>query len=260
MIRCLNTVPISRHQVIEAMANGLPKPQRKIIHCGVLDFTSGDGCIGVPQWILHNLGLSEGDNVICTNVTLPKGRFVKLQPHTALQGLDAKQRLESALRSFTTLTAKSTIEVSSMDNLKFDILEVKPNRNGLGAIGIVDTDLVVEFEAALDGSSPETKHFERPLVVDTDTLTDEVVDRVEMGQFRFYKWRVVEGVDTLKIVVTPDDSVKAHDVDLYASFRDLEPGSSAENYEFHCVETGAAQIIVNVDHEQKWFVPFMISW
>ena len=245
-------MPISRDAILEAMASGLPKPQRKVIYCGVLDFTSGDGCIGVPQWILDNLGLPETATVTVTNVTLPKGRYVKLQPHTLLQGVDAKERLEMALRGFTTLTAHSTIEVASMDGLKFDILAVKPNRNQLNAIGIVDTDLVVEFEAPLDGSSPDSAHFERPLVVDTDTLEDVVADCVDLGHFRFYKWRVLEGVDTLRIVVTPDDSVKAHDVDLYASYKSMEPGTSAENYEFHCVETGAAQIIVNVDHEQKW--------
>ncbi|KAK4401483.1 Ubiquitin fusion degradation protein 1 [Sesamum angolense] len=54
----------------------------RISHCGVLEFIAEEGMIYMPYWMMENLLLQEGDFIRVKNVTLPKGTYVKLQPHT----------------------------------------------------------------------------------------------------------------------------------------------------------------------------------
>ena len=93
----------------------------RVSHCGVLEFIAEEGMIYMPYWVrfgilffcilnifilillnptqrtrtsksliddffslqmMENLLLQEGDTVRVKNVTLPKGKYVKLQPHT----------------------------------------------------------------------------------------------------------------------------------------------------------------------------------
>ncbi|CAL5329005.1 unnamed protein product [Camellia sinensis] len=54
----------------------------RMSHCGVLEFIAEEGMIYMPYWMMENLLLQEGDIVRVKNVTLPKGTYVKLQPHT----------------------------------------------------------------------------------------------------------------------------------------------------------------------------------
>jgi ubiquitin fusion degradation protein 1 len=54
----------------------------RVTHCGVLEFIAEEGMIYMPYWMMQNLLLQEGDIVRVRNVTLPKGTYVKLQPHT----------------------------------------------------------------------------------------------------------------------------------------------------------------------------------
>lgn len=56
--------------------------------------------------MMDNLLLSVGELVNLKNVSLPKGSFIKIQPHTSdfLDISDPKAVLETSLRSFTCLT------------------------------------------------------------------------------------------------------------------------------------------------------------
>ena len=54
----------------------------KTTHVGVMEFSSTEGRIFVPHWIMQNLGIAEADMVTIRNVRLPKANFVKLQPHS----------------------------------------------------------------------------------------------------------------------------------------------------------------------------------
>jgi ubiquitin fusion degradation protein 1 len=87
----------------------------------------------------------------CTNITvinlspaLPKGTFVKIQPHMTkfIQLSNPKAVLEKSLRSFSCITAGDTILISYADTeFDIDVLEVKPNT--LDAISLIDTDVQV---------------------------------------------------------------------------------------------------------------------
>lgn len=123
-------------------------------HCGVLEFIAEEGMIYMPYWMMQNLLLTEGDVVHLKNATLPKGTYVKLQPHTKdfLDISNPKAILETTLRSFSCLTTGDSIMVA-YNNKKYyiDIVETKPS----SAISIIETDCEVDFAPPLDYKEPE---------------------------------------------------------------------------------------------------------
>lgn len=123
-------------------------------HCGVLEFIAEEGLIYMPYWMMENLLLQEGDIVRVKNVTLPKGTYVKLQPHTTdfLNISNPKAILETTLRNFSCLTTGDSIMVA-YNNKKYyiDIIESKPS----SAISIIETDCEVDFAPPLDYKEPE---------------------------------------------------------------------------------------------------------
>ncbi|KAL3350812.1 hypothetical protein AABB24_023302 [Solanum stoloniferum] len=133
----------------------------RVSHCGVLEFIAEEGMIYMPYWMMENLCLQEGDIVTVKNVTLPKGKYVKLQPHTKdfLDISNPKAILETTLRNFSCLTTGDSIMVA-YNNKKYyiDIVETKPS-NG---ISIIETDCEVDFAPPLDYKEPERMAPSRP--------------------------------------------------------------------------------------------------
>ncbi|KAK4740238.1 hypothetical protein R3W88_003935 [Solanum pinnatisectum] len=133
----------------------------RVSHCGVLEFIAEEGMIYMPYWMMENLCLQEGDIVTVKNVTLPKGKYVKLQPHTMdfLDISNPKAILETTLRNFSCLTTGDSIMVA-YNNKKYyiDIVETKPS-NG---ISIIETDCEVDFAPPLDYKEPERMAPSRP--------------------------------------------------------------------------------------------------
>ncbi|XP_024544692.1 ubiquitin recognition factor in ER-associated degradation protein 1 isoform X1 [Selaginella moellendorffii] len=123
-------------------------------HCGVLEFVADEGIIIMPYWMMQNLLLQEGDLVRVKSATLPKGSYVKLQPHTKdfLDISNPKAVLETTLRNFSCLTVGDNIMVA-YNNKKYyiDIVEAKP----APAISIIETDCEVDFAPPLDYKEPE---------------------------------------------------------------------------------------------------------
>ncbi|KAG6410865.1 hypothetical protein SASPL_128936 [Salvia splendens] len=126
----------------------------RVSHCGVLEFIAEEGMIYMPYWMMENLLLQEGDFVRVKNVTLPKGTYVKLQPHTKdfLDISNPKAILETTLRNFSCLSTGDSIMVA-YNNKKYyiDIIEAKPSH----AISIIETDCEVDFAPPLDYKEPE---------------------------------------------------------------------------------------------------------
>ncbi|GKV24096.1 hypothetical protein SLEP1_g33751 [Rubroshorea leprosula] len=126
----------------------------RVSHCGVLEFIAEEGMIYMPYWMMENLLLQEGDIVRVKNITLPKGTYVKLQPHTKdfLDISNPKAILETTLRNYSCLTTGDSIMVA-YNNKKYyiDIIETKPSN----AISIIETDCEVDFAPPLDYKEPE---------------------------------------------------------------------------------------------------------
>ena len=125
----------------------------KYTHCGVLEFIADEGSVYVPYWMMKMLGLSEGDVLTLSNVSLPKGSYVKLQPHSTafLDIANPRAVLERTLRNFSCLTTGDTVSIPYNDVVyDINVLETKPS----AAVSVVETDVNVDFAAPLDYVEP----------------------------------------------------------------------------------------------------------
>lgn len=123
-------------------------------HCGVLEFIADEGMVYMPYWMMQNLLLQEGDIIALRSATLPKGTFVKLQPHSTdfLDISNPRAVLETTLRNFSCLTVGDTIPINYNNKKYFiDIIEAKPG----DAISVIETDCNVDFAPPLDYKEPE---------------------------------------------------------------------------------------------------------
>lgn len=86
--------------------------QRISSHCGVLEFSAEEGFVFLPNWLMKNLKLQEGELVVLKNVALPN---MKIQPHKTqfinLTG-DPKEILEKGFKNFACVSAGDTIIIS----------------------------------------------------------------------------------------------------------------------------------------------------
>ena len=108
--------------------------------------------------MLGTLQLEPGDLLQIKSTDLPPGQFVKLQPQDSsfLDISDPKAVLENAFRNFACLTI-GDIFTFAYNDLVYEIAvkETKPSIAAGGAIGILETDLSVDFEAPLGYVEPE---------------------------------------------------------------------------------------------------------
>ncbi|GMN61592.1 hypothetical protein TIFTF001_030678 [Ficus carica] len=131
------------------------KSKRKVSHCGVLEFSAEEGKVFLPSWIMLNMKLRDGDEVIIRNVTLKKATSVKLRPHeTAFVELsNPKAVLEKLLRGFSCLATGETIVIDYNEKkYSIDVLETKPKQK---AVSIIDADIEVSFALAKDYQKAE---------------------------------------------------------------------------------------------------------
>lgn len=150
--------------------------------CGVLEFSAPEGVVYLPSWVsgkapllvalltclqmMRGLGLTAGDLVTLTNVALPVGSYIKIQPQSVdfLDITDPRAVLEHALRNFATLTMGDCIAVSYNDKIYgLAVLEVKPNE-GRGGICVLETDLQVEFAPPVGYQEPLPARTDKSLV------------------------------------------------------------------------------------------------
>jgi ubiquitin fusion degradation protein 1 len=113
-------------------------------NCGVQEFIAEEGTCYLPYWMMSNLCMSEGDLVRVCNVSLPKGKYVKLQPVSSdfLSIHNPRAVLENTLRHFATLTVGDNIVINYNSNkYEIEIVECKPSNS----ISIIEADLNVDF-------------------------------------------------------------------------------------------------------------------
>jgi ubiquitin fusion degradation protein 1 len=122
-------------------------------HVGVLEFIAEEGCCHIPYFIMQNLCIAEGEMLQVTNVSLPKGTFVKLQPLTSdfLDVHNPRAILENTLRNYATLTQGDHIVIPyNTKTFEIEILECKPSN----AIQIIEADVQVDFAPPKDYKDP----------------------------------------------------------------------------------------------------------
>jgi ubiquitin fusion degradation protein 1 len=112
-------------------------------HCGVIEFTSDEGTCFIPEWIMKNLYIDEGEFIYIRNVSLSNASFIKFKPELQFLELsDPRAVLEYILRSFSCVTIGDKLHFHY--NLKeyiLEVIEVKPKK-----ACCIDTDIEVEFD------------------------------------------------------------------------------------------------------------------
>lgn len=140
----------------------LSNPQLgKKTYCGVLEFSAEEGLCYLPYWMMNNLFLEEGSEVILRNVTMQKGKFVVLQPHeTAFINLaNPKAILEQELTNYSCLMKGDTINIQYQGrDYLIDIVETKPEDQ----ICVVEADIEVDFREPLDYKALHEKQLTTP--------------------------------------------------------------------------------------------------
>ncbi|XP_057484926.1 uncharacterized protein LOC130771329 [Actinidia eriantha] len=175
----------------------------RVSHCGVLEFSAEEGFVLLPDWMMKNLKLEEGQLVTLKNTTLPKGTYMKIQPHsTKFLGLsNPKSMLETTLKNFSCLTIGDTIVLNYDHNSYFfNILEAKPS----SAISVVETDCEVEFAVPLD-----YKEIEKKSKVESGTSQEETKFKPFMGVCRRLDGQPSTASDEPS--TAPDESVAKED-------------------------------------------------
>jgi len=117
---------------------------QKKTHCGVLEFTSDEGTCFIPQWIMNNLELKEGDSIYLRNVALTQATFIKFKPClTFLEISDPRAVLEYILRSFSCVTIGDKLQFEyNFKTYTLEIIEVLPKK----ACCIIESDIEVDFD------------------------------------------------------------------------------------------------------------------
>jgi len=162
------------------------KRSGKYTHCGVLEFIADEGSVYLPYWMMKHLGLQEGDIVTLTNASLPKGSYVKLQPHSTdfLDISNPRAVLETTLRGFSCLTVGDTIPICYNDRMyQINIIESKPE----DAISVIETDCNVDFAPPLD--------YEEPCVPSDTSSASASMSK--MGEESIGQFKVSEELDEI---------------------------------------------------------------
>lgn len=107
--------------------------------------------------MMQTLALEPGDLVQIKSTDLPPGQFVKLQPQSPsfLEISDPKAVLENAFRNFACLTVGDIFTFAYNDSVyEIAVKETKPSIAAGGAIGVLETDLEVDFETPVGYQEP----------------------------------------------------------------------------------------------------------
>lgn len=122
---------LARLNITYPMLFMISNPQvGKKSYCGVLEFSAEEGLCYLPYWMMNNLFLEEGSEIILRNVNLQKGKFIVLQPHETafINHANPKAILEQELTNYSCLMKGDTINIhyNNKDYL-IDIVECKPD-------------------------------------------------------------------------------------------------------------------------------------
>ncbi|XP_022843002.1 ubiquitin recognition factor in ER-associated degradation protein 1-like [Olea europaea var. sylvestris] len=204
-LECGDKIVMPESALHALMARNIPHPYMfqikpyynpgHVSHCGISEFTADEGFIKVPDWMMENLNLQEGELVLVESALLPTGNFLKLQPHSTkfIQLLNPKAVLEKTLRRFSCLSTGDTIMVTH-DNQKFyiNVLETKPGP----AICLIETDCEVDFAAPLDYKEPEKPEKVKenaPEKVEEEETEEQIKFRPFTGKGRRLDGESVDG-------------------------------------------------------------------
>jgi len=126
------------------------------VHCAIFDFVAGLPLdyVLLPKWVMDDIFLEERARVRVRGVKLPLISFVKVQPHSVDfyaavkdSGREVGPLLTESLGRFSALTEETSVPIEiNGGSYNVQIVELRP----LGAVRIIDTDCVHEFQFEVD--------------------------------------------------------------------------------------------------------------
>ncbi|KAK1367434.1 Ubiquitin fusion degradation 1 [Heracleum sosnowskyi] len=124
-------------------------------HCGVVEFSAEDGCVYIPDWMMHALVLKDGQFVQVEKTgNLAKATYMKIQPHSTdfVKNLSDRQvMLEEILKDFVCVTAGDTVVINHEDQRYYiDIVATDPE----DVVSLFDTDYKIDVMQPLDYEEP----------------------------------------------------------------------------------------------------------
>ena len=144
---------ISVKRVVYPLMFKLKTSDGKNLHCGILEFTSVEGEIVMPEWMINQLNAKPGQPIFVQTIALPKGTFMKVKPReTAFTQLsNPRIVLEHALKQFSCISIGDIIIIEHCNRIyHLRIESLFSNSKPSFAISIIDTDLSVDFECPDD--------------------------------------------------------------------------------------------------------------
>ncbi|PVV02116.1 hypothetical protein BB560_003440 [Smittium megazygosporum] len=119
----------------------------KSVCVGIKEFTSEESLVGIPKWIMQELGLKNEDTISLEYKKLPKGTFAQfftIEPLKSNSNVDLRAIMESFMRkNLTTLSEGQTIQLNSENfECSLQVSRLEPANQ----VDIVDTDLSVDIE------------------------------------------------------------------------------------------------------------------
>jgi len=154
------------------------------VRCGVLEFTSPTGQMQVPQWMMTQLKISDGEQVFIKYLELKKGTWIQFQPHSSdfFDINDHKSVLERCLVNFASISINDTIPIYHEDKVFYgQIVDSKPS----SSISIIDCDLEVDFKLPKDYQEPKTKLKEKSL----ETTEERIETNLKAGDTPNYEYK-----------------------------------------------------------------------
>lgn len=140
------------------------------LFCGVLEFDSPEHTVYVPDWLLNDKNIKEGQRITLTSVELPKGTFVRIKPdEDFLKLTNPKVVLEYNLRNFTTLYEGERIKLSYLNrDYHLEIVKTEPDRG----ISINNTNLEIDIIQKSERKQDESS-LEREFVNDHSSSSSD---------------------------------------------------------------------------------------
>ncbi|KAJ2570486.1 hypothetical protein GGH95_004222, partial [Coemansia sp. RSA 1836] len=197
---------------------GLHERQRdaRSVHCGVREFSCEEGQAGVPEWLMDEMGLTDGDSVSVELVRLQKGAHAQLQALNPMsRGVgDLRSLLEAYMRTkLTALTIGETllVPVSGVaEPLSFRVAALEPT----DAVDVVDTDLSVDIVYADSGPIVDQPLADRSSSSVTEILPGAGIDvSVNNGQTRAFILRFPAETSSVGVIL----DCRSGDASLVAS-------------------------------------------
>jgi len=158
--------------------------QKRSTHCGVLEFVADEGKCYIPNWMMQNLYLSEGDFVNIQSASLPVATFARFQPQSTcfLEITDQRAVLESDLRSFACLTKGDMLAIKYNNKVyELLVLETKPD----DAVSIIECDMQVDFAPPVGYTEPERPPKKDEVVEEPslEGIPEQYIDRGQTNAF-----------------------------------------------------------------------------